>query len=328
MKCFMTGGGGFLGSALAKQLIIRGHQVTCMQRSACPELEALGIRCIRASISDFNAVLQACEGQDVVFHVAAKAGIWGNYQSYHQINVVGTENVIAACKRLDIKKLIYTSSPSVVFDGSDEDGIDESEPYPLYHLSHYSRSKSIAEQAVLRANDQRCATVALRPHLIWGPGDNHLAPRLIAKARAGRLPLLSDKLVDSCYIDNAVHAHLQALDTLAIGSACAGKAYFISNGEPIPMPELINRILAAADVPPVSKRIPSWLAYTAGCLCELVYSTLRIRTEPPITRFVARQLSCSHWFNLDAAKKDLGYKPLVNMDTGMRLLAESLAETA
>ncbi|NRA37988.1 MAG: NAD-dependent epimerase/dehydratase family protein, partial [Planctomycetes bacterium] len=319
MKCLITGGGGFLGSAIAKRLVERGFTVTCLQRSACPELEDLGIHCVQASITDFSALLNAFKEQDVIFHVAAKAGIWGSYDSYYQANVIGTENVIAACKRLGIQKLIYTSSPSVVFDGSDENGIDESEPYPDKHLSYYSQTNAIAEQRILKANDAYCATVSLRPHLIWGPGDNHLLPRLINKAQNGRLPLLGDQLVDSTFIENAVHAHLKAFASLSINASCSGKAYFISNGEPIPMPQLINKLLACAGVTAVEKRISPKFAYMAGFICECIYRLCALNSEPPITRFVARQLSTAHWFNLQAAEHDIGYTPLISFDDGLEL---------
>jgi nucleoside-diphosphate-sugar epimerase len=219
---------------------------------------------------------------------------------------------------------VYTSTPSVTFAGDDQVGIDESTPIAPVFLCHYPATKAHAERMVLEANGPELATVALRPHLIWGPGDPHLVPRVIAQARAGKLRIVGtgESLVDSTYIDNAAHAHLCAIERLAPGAPCAGKAYFISNGEPLPMAELLNRILTAADVPPVTRRVPAALAYAAGAVMECGHRLLRKSGEPRMTRFVARQLATAHWFTLDAARRDLGYAPIVSTDDGMRQLAQ------
>jgi nucleoside-diphosphate-sugar epimerase len=179
---------------------------------------------------------------------------------------------------------------------------------------------------VLEANDDDLSTVALRPHLIWGPGDNHLIPRILARGRAGRLRLIGNRpnLIDTVYIDNAADAHILAADRLEPSAACAGNAYFISNGQPVTLAEITNGILAAAGLPPVTRRISAPLAYALGALAELAYGLLRIRKEPPLTRFLARQLSTAHWFEIGAARRDLGYEPAVSIREGLRRLAESL----
>jgi nucleoside-diphosphate-sugar epimerase len=261
-----------------------------------------------------------------VFHIAAKAGVWGPADEYQRANVTGTENVIQACREFGIRKLIYTSSPSVVYLGVDEAGIDESTPYPDTYLTEYPRTKAIAERMVLTANSPQLATVALRPHLIWGPGDKHLVPRLIVRAKYGRLRRVGDgkNIVDTTYIDNCVDAHLCALDRLAPGAACGGKAYFIANDEPTPLWELIDRILACAGLPPVTKSIPASAAYRLGGLLELIYQLMGSQSEPPMTRFVARQLSTSHWYDLSAAKRDLGYIPRVTIAEVLSRLREWL----
>ena len=326
MQVLVTGGGGFLGQAIVRRLLARGDAVRNLQRSDTPELTVLGAECIRGDIADPQIVRDAAMGCSVVFHVAAKAGIWGRSEDFYRSNVVGTENVLAACQANAVGKLVYTSSPSVVFDGHDEDGIDESTPYPARYLTHYPRTKAMAEQRILAANSPSLATVALRPHLIWGPGDNHLIPRLIQQARSGKLRQIGsgEKLVDTTYIDNAADAHLLASERLEVTSPVAGKAYFISNGEPVPLWSLINRILACADVPPVTRQISTTTAYCAGGLLELIYYITGRQDEPPMTRFVARQLSTAHWFRLDAAKRDFNYVPQVSIDEGLRRLAESL----
>ncbi len=327
MKALVTGGGGFLGSAIVRLLLGRDYNVRTFQRGDYPFLHELGVDVHRGDLADSAAVLNATEDCDVVFHVAAKAGVWGDYDEFYRSNVIGTQNVIDACEKTQISRLIYTSSPSVIFDGSDEENINESVDYPEKYLTNYPRTKALAEQMVLKANQEKLATVALRPHLIWGPGDPHLVPRILDRARAGRLRLVGtrDNLVDSTYIDNAAEAHLLAAENLSTGSTCAGKVYFISNGEPIPMAELINRILAAAQLPPVTKRISPATAYLAGVLFEGIYKLLRITDEPLMTRFVARQLSSAHWFDISAARRDLAYQPRISINEGMQLLAKALA---
>ncbi len=329
MKCLVTGGGGFLGEALVKMLVERRERVRTFQRAKYAGLEAMGVECVQGDIANGKAVKGAVDGMDIVFHVAAKAGVWGRYKDFHTPNVVGTENVIAACKSAGVPRLVFTSSPSVVFDGTDENEITESAPYPKKYLAHYPKTKAIAEKMVLEANSGELATVALRPHLIWGPGDPHLVPRILARARSGRLSMIGKRknLVDSTYIDNAATAHIRGAEHLSATAPCAGKAYFISNGEPVPMAELIRRILAAAGLDPVIPSIHPSIAYAAGTAMELTHKILRWKHEPMLTRFVARQLSTAHWFDLTAAKRDLGYEPLITLDEGMRRLSIALRNT-
>ncbi len=328
MKALVTGGGGFLGLAIVRKLRARGDEVRSFSRSTYPALEELGVESVRGDLADESAVLEAVRGCDIVFHVAGKAGVWGPAESYYRTNVVGTDNVLNACAAASIDRLVYTSTPSVTFAGTDQIGVDESAPYPERYLNEYAHTKSIAERRVLARNGVDLATVALRPHLIWGPGDPHLVPRILERARSGRLRLLGDRpnAVDSVYVDNAADAHILAGDRLAPGSAIAGKAYFITQGEPMPLAELINRILAAGGLPSVERRISPGLAYFLGALMERVYGFLRIQHEPPMTRFVARQLSTAHWFDISAARRDLDYAPAVSLNEGMERLAKSLRE--
>ena len=329
MKALVTGGGGFLGLAIVRQLINRGDRVVSFSRGEYPQLAELGVEQRRGDLSDLNALVDAAKGCDVVFHVAAKAGIWGEFKEYYQANVAGTENVIAACRVHSIDRLVYTGSPSVVFDGSDVEGGDESLPYPSRYEAHYPHSKAIAEKAVLAANSHALATVSLRPHLIWGPGDNHLVPRIVAKGRAGALRRIghSPCLVDTVFVENAAEAHLNAADRLAPGAPPAGKAYFISNGEPIPLWDMVNHILAAAGLPPVTRHVPPSLAYAAGAVCEVVWKTMNLSGEPPMTRFVANELSTSHWFDISAARRDLGYTPRISIEEGLKILRDSFAKS-
>lgn len=327
MTVLVTGGGGFLGGAIIEQLRTRGIDVRSISRGNYPALQAKGVECIQADLADANAVTAAAAGCDAVIHTAAKAGVWGDYQDYFDANVTGTRNVILACKAHGVPKLIYTSTPSVTFAGTDEDGVDESMPYAETFLCHYAATKAQAERDVLGANGGTLSTVALRPHLIWGPGDRHLVPRIIARAKADKLKLVGNgkNRVDATYIDNAVEAHLRALEVLGPEATCAGKAYYISNDEPIAMGALLNRILEAGDLPPVTRSVPPALAYFAGAVLEKIYAALGKKEEPIMTRFVARQLSTAHWFNISSAKRELGYRPAVSMDEGMKRLAEWLA---
>jgi nucleoside-diphosphate-sugar epimerase len=324
MMALVTGGGGFLGGAIVRRLLGRGDSVRSLARNHYPALESLGVEQHQGDVADAGAVLKATAGCDVVFHVAARAGIWGRYNDYYRANVVGTENVLDACRQHGIRRLVYTSSPSVVFNGRDMEGVDESAPYPDHYEAHYPRTKAMAEQMVLRANGPDLATVALRPHLIWGPGDNHLIPRLLARARAGRLRRIGRdvKRIDSVFVDNAADAHLLAADRLAPGSTIAGRAYFISQGEPVPIWDLVNRILHAAGLGPVTRSMPFGVAYAAGWLLEKWYGLLRREEEPPMTRFLARELATAHWFDIGAARRDLGYEPAVSIEEGLRRLEE------
>ncbi|MGI2189302.1 2-alkyl-3-oxoalkanoate reductase [Shewanella oncorhynchi] len=349
---FVTGAGGFLGKTICLRLLAAGIKVTGFARGHYPELEALGVVMLQGDLVNKDLLQQAMQGCDIVFHVASKAGVWGDRDSYFCPNVKGAANVIAACKALKIDKLVYTSTPSVTFAGQDESGIDESTPYATRFLNHYAHSKAIAEKMMLDANQvgdmplenpdvtqvssqvttQATApyalkTVALRPHLIWGPGDPHLVPRVLSRGRLGKLKLVGreDKLVDTIYIDNAAYAHvLAALELCQAKPKCQGKAYFLSNDEPITMAEMINLILACDALPPVTKRVPQSVAYVAGAVLESVHYLLKKQEEPMMTRFVARQLSCSHYFDISAAKRDLGYRALVSINQGMARLKVSL----
>ncbi|MEE8107073.1 MAG: NAD-dependent epimerase/dehydratase family protein [Planctomycetota bacterium] len=323
MKALVTGGGGFLGRAIVDRLLARGDSVRSFSRGAYPELDALGVKTVRGDLGDGAAVREAAAGCDIVFHVAAKAGVWGPAGEYERANVLGTDHVLAACCAHGIQRLVYTSSPSVAFHGEDQEGTDESQDYPDSFLCHYPRTKAIAEKRVLEANGADLATVVLRPHLIWGPGDPHLVPRIVERARAGRLRLLGggNKLVDSVFVDNAADAHLLAADRLAPESPIAGRTYYVTQGEPIPMRELIGRILKAAGLPPETRSVSAGVAYAAGAVLETLFRMVGAKNEPPMTRFVARQLSTAHWFDLAAARSDLGYDPAVSLDEGMERLA-------
>ena len=327
MKVLVTGGGGFLGQAICRQLVARGHAVRSMNRKRYPALDALGVVQHSGDVASMDLVVEAASGVDAIIHSAGRVGAWGRLEDYYETNVRGTDNVLAACELNEIGRLVFTSSPSVVHNGGDLEGVDESVPYATHFSSPYAQTKALAEQRVLAANSAQLATVALRPHFVWGPGDPNLLPRILNRARRGQLRLIGDvaKKIDTVYVDNAAEAHVLALEKLAVGSPIAGKIYFISQGEPVTHEALINSWLKADGFPPETRHVPLGLAQFVGTALETVYRTLGISKEPPLTRFMVEQLSTSHWFNIAAARRDLGYSPRVSMAEGLARLSQYLA---
>lgn len=323
MKALVTGGGGFVGRGITERLLARGDAVVVLARGTYPELEARGARVVRADLTDAAAVATACDGVDVVFHVAARAGIWGSYATFHQPNVEGTRNVLDGMRAHRVARLVYTSSPSVTFDGADAVNADERLPYPARFENAYSATKAQAEQMVLGAAQRgEVAAVALRPHLIWGPGDPHLIPRVVKAARAGRLMQVGDGAneVDITYVDNVVDAHILAGDAVGPDHACNGRAYFVSNGAPVRLWPWINALLERLGVAPVRRRISVNAARRIGAVMETAYRVLRLPGEPRMTRFLAAQLGTSHWYDISALRRDLGYTPQVGLDEGFERL--------
>ena len=325
----VTGGTGCLGRRLVERLLVEGRPLAVLARTPAPDLEARGVRFIRASLDDAAAVSAACAGIETVFHVAAKVGVWGRHRDFFRSNVLGTRALLDGCRIHGVKRLVFTSTPSVVYNGHDLSGADESLPLTTRCPSPYPLTKAIAEREVLAANSPALRTVALRPHLIWGVGDPHLIPRVLDRARAGRLRIIGSgrNRVDMVHIENAVDAHLAAERAL-VGSSAGGKAYFITNGEPLVLWDWINDLLRALGEPPVTKRLSLEAASVVGALCEAMWSVLPLRAEPPMTRFVAAELAKDHWFDLAAARRDLDYVPRVSMAAGTAELGEHLKRSA
>jgi nucleoside-diphosphate-sugar epimerase len=326
MNVLVTGGGGFIGSAIVHELIKKNFNVTSFSRGDYPELRKIGAKTIRGDLSDINSVLKASEQVDIVFHVAAKAGVSGNYKDYYRTNVIGTCNVINACKRNMIKYLVFTGSASVVFDGKDICGKDESLPYPKHYLSYYSKTKALAEQIILQSNSSILRTISLRPHLVYGPGDNHLFPGILRRARSGKLRVIGNgrNLIDVSFIDNVVTAHLNAASALMNDPGIAGKAYFITNDEPVLLWNFLGLMLKMTNNAPISKSVPTTIAYLLSAVSETIHRTLVRNREPLITRFLVKELTCNHWFDISNARKDLNYSPEVSNIEGIRKMAKMI----
>ena len=321
MKVLVTGGGGFLGSAICRQLSDLGHQVVAFQRRSAEHLEPHGIVSVSGDICDRASLSAACRGCDAIVHTAGKAGVWGKATDYQRINVLDTRNVIETCRELAIPWLVHTSSPSIVHSGGDIGGADESLPIASHFNAPYPATKAEAEQMVIAANSDTLKTAALRPHLIWGPGDPHILPRLAAKASGGILALPGpDKIIDTIFVENAALAHVMALQELASAARCAGKAYFVTNNEPLPQGEIISRLLAAIGIDVKIRAVPAGVAKAAGAVLETAWKTFGLRSEPPVTRFSVEQLATAHWFDTSAAERDFGYLPTISIEHGLEIL--------
>lgn len=327
-RVLVTGGGGFVGLAIVRQLAAMGIATSVVGRNSYPAAEQLGAECLVGDIRDREFMDRAVKDHDTVFHVAAKAGVWGEQQDYFSINVIGTENVIAACRQQGVRHLVQTSTPSVVFNGRDIEGGNEAMPYSENPLCHYALTKIIAEKMVLAASSEQLKTTAIRPHLIWGPGDTQIIPRLLQRGREGSLKVVGDghNKVDISFIDNVAHAHILAAANLADSASAAGEAFFISQGEPVVLWQWINDLFASLGISPVERKVSQAAAYRAGWILEKVYTLLRRRQEPKMTRFLAEQLAMSHWFSIAKAQRILSYSPIISTESGMEMLLEWLEQ--
>jgi nucleoside-diphosphate-sugar epimerase len=314
MKALVTGGGGFVGSAICRRLRALGHDVTALGRRPHAALAAEGIRTAVHDIALPEAaagLTGLLAGVECVFHTAAHVKMWGPYEAFARGNIGATENVIAACRAAGVAKLVFTSSPSVVATDHDLRGIDESQPYPQHYRAFYPQTKAAAERAVLAAHGSGLKTIALRPHLIFGPGDTNLVPTVLKRARAGRLVQVGDgtNLVDLTFIDDCVTAHLLTAAALDDHPTVGGRPFFISQGTPVPLWEWIGRVLALHGVPPVRRRISAGTAQMLATIAEAAWRTCGLTSDPPLTRFLAEEMSTDHYFDIGAARRELGFTP-------------------
>ena len=324
MRILVTGGGGFLGTFIIKELLKNSHyMVTNFSRHNYTHLEEMGVPTIKGDLKNPADVERALSsGFDAIFHVAALAGVWGRYQDYLDINYLGTKNLLEAAEAHGIQRFVYTSTPSVVFGKDDLLGVNEEQPYPKEHLTPYAETKTMAEKLVLQRNNGKTfLTCAIRPHLIWGPGDPHLFPRVIQKGKEGKLRVVGDgeNLVDIIYVENAAFAHVLAFEALKPGSRVCGQAYFIGQERPVKLWSFINDILGHMKIEPVMGSIDLQTAYRMGWVLEKIFKVAGIqKPEPPMTRFVALNLGKSHYFSHEKAKRDFGYYPRISIEEGMK----------
>ncbi|HVZ65985.1 MAG TPA: NAD-dependent epimerase/dehydratase family protein [Lacunisphaera sp.] len=324
---FVTGASGFIGGQLVARLLAAGRPVRALSRRPLPELAARGAEVILGDLDNLAALVQGCTGATTVFHVAGRVGVWGPAREFFHVNVEGTSNVIVACRAARVPRLVYTSSPSVVYRDGDLSGVDESAPLCTVAPCAYPTSKAAAERLVQAAHGEDLATISLRPHLVWGPGDQNVVPRVLALARRGRLKIIGSgrNRVDVTHIANVVDAHLLAEQALVdSGAPAGGKAYFITNGEPVVLWDWINQLLRGVGVPEITSHVPLGAAYAAGGVMEALWRVLPLKGEPPMTRFVAKEMATEHWFDISAARRDLGYIPRITMAAGTKELITHL----
>ena len=328
MNILVTGGGGFIGMALIRRLISLGHKVTSFSRREYPLHWALGIKSIQGDITNHTHVEEACKGKDLIFHIAARVGISGSYDEFYSTNVTGTETLINECLKAEVSGLVFTSTSSVVFDGSNQEGIDEVYPYPSKQISHYASTKAIAEKLILDANSESLKTIALRPYLVWGPYDTHLIPGILRRAATGRLRMIdhNEYRIDTTYIDNLIDAQILAADAIESKSEACGEAIFITNGEPVWVWEFINSVLQMAGYKPVQKRISERRAFTIARSAEFWNKVFRIKKEPFLTYSTVKELCTHHWFDISKARQMLGYSPGVSHAEGLKILGEYLGK--
>lgn len=328
MKVLVTGASGMLGAAVARTLADRGDDVTVMQRRSA----GLGLREVLGDVADAEVVRRAVTGQDAVVHLAARVNVTGAWAEFERANIGGTSSVVAGCLAEDVSRLVHVSTPSVAHLGSSLVGVPAGPADSIRARGNYARSKAIAEQIALAAAGD-LAVVAIRPHLVWGPGDTQLVGRLVQRAKTGRLPIIGSgaALVDTTYVSNAADALVAALDRCDLVS---GRALVVSNGEPRPVAELLADICLAAGVAPPSRHIPPALASAVGSIAEVIWSSplvgdrsARVSQDPPITRFVAEQLSTAHWFDQRETRSALGWTPRLTLDEGLVELARWYADS-
>jgi len=321
----VTGASGFVGGAVCSLLHERGYSVRGTGRKERPVRLPPDVGYRQADLTDRAAVAALCEGVTAVIHTAAKAGVWGPELEYRRANVDATANLLDAARESGVECFVFTSTPSVVFSGKPIRNGDETMAYGKDFPRTYPATKAEAEQTVLAAHEDAFRTLALRPHLIWGPGDPHLFPRVFERADAGRLRIVGDgrNRVDLTYIDNVASGHLAALEALAAGRG-GGRAYFLTQDEPVALWPFINELLERTGRPVLTRKVPLGVAIAAGSIAERVWKTLRLKGEPPMTRFVAKELGTDHWFSSRAARDELGYQPTVSVAEGMDRTLERL----
>ena len=366
MRALVTGGGGFLGRYLVKRLVADGIEPISFSRRSHKELADLGVEQRQGNLDSFDDVDKAIRDVDAVFHVAAFPSVVMDPTPSYRTNLLGTRNVVAACLKNRVRRLVYTSTQCVANTVESQEGIDESTPYAPRFLCWYQMTKAVSEQIVRAANyapwtddydfggldfspsnfrrldpkikiaptrrdparEDALMTVALRPHLIWGPGDRHLVTRMLERSRSRRLVRVGDgkNMIATIYVDNCADAHKLAFDALVPGSSVPGSVYYIAQEKPINCWRWIDDLLALVHEPPVRSSISFESAWRRGAILEKIYSLFRLKGEPVMTRFLATQLAKSYWFDTTRAKNELGFVPKISTEEGMRRLGDFVEE--
>lgn len=317
MRVLVTGASGLLGGAVARLLLERGHRVRTFQRRPAgigSAEDSMG------SLTDPAAVRRAVDGMEGVIHLAAKVSFAGAEEDFRQVNVEGTRTLLAASRAAGVRDFVFVSSPSVAHFGSSIVGAGAGAAVPELARGNYARTKAAAELLALAADGPDFRVTAVRPHIVWGPGDTQLVERVLTRAHAHRLPLLGHgaALIDTTYVDNAAAAIVAALDRM---DHAHGQALVVTNGEPRPVGELISQICTACGAPAPRLRVPGWLARGAGAAVEMLWTMRPGQDEPPMTRFLAEQLSTAHWFDQQETRRVLDWEPAVSLDEGLERLA-------
>ena len=326
MRVLMTGGSGLLGQTTIRALASAGHDVIALQRQRSSEVAC---EQVLADVCDAHAVAGAAEGCEVVIHGAARVGVVGPREEFRRVNVGGTKAVVAACREAGVERLVFISSPSVGYESVATVGAGASAPITVRRdRSWYSESKAEAELVALSANNPSLAVTVVRPHAIWGPGDTQLIGRIVERARSGRLFIVGGgtALIDTTYVDNAATALVVAAEQSVFGGKLAGRAFVVSNGEPLPVRVLLERICKAAGVPPPRRDVPLTVAQGLASVAERLWARSRPGVEPPATRFLVDQLTLAHWFDPRPFREATGWRPAVSMAEGMRRLADWYGE--
>lgn len=316
-RILVTGATSMIGRAVVERFIARGDDVSTLQRSPSD----LGVHEFNGSVIDAKVVDEAVAGQDTIIHLAAKVDLVGDWEDFVSINVEGTSTVLAAAREAGVKRFVYVSSPSVAHGGESIVGEGAAPADPDTTRGNYATSKAMAEQIALAASSDDMSVVAIRPHLVIGPGDTQLVERILDRARQGRLPLIGSglALIDTTWVDNAADALIAAGDR---ADDLGGRAFVVSNGEPRTVHELFARITTAAGIDWSDRSVPKAVAVAGGRLVEQVWDRTHREDDPPMTAFGAEQLSTAHWFDQRETRDALGWAPTVSLAEGFARLAE------
>jgi nucleoside-diphosphate-sugar epimerase len=323
-RVLLTGATGFVGTALSSRLLELGAHVVCVSRTQ-RESQHARVEWFNGDVEDTDAMLRATRGVDAVFHVGGMVGHYGLRASYLRANVLGTQNILAGARKNGVRSLVFTSTPSVIADGTPHFDVDETHPYSRRYQSPYSESKALAEQDVLRANGPDLGTVAIRPHMIWGPGPSHWVGGVRKLSRKGMLYQMGKgtNRVGMTYMDDCVAAHIAALHALESDKAVGGRAFFIHGGSPVSLWQWVRDLTAALSLPSIRGTLPTGLMKVAAGVCDGLVVASRGSLHFPISRYLMTEMTTDHYSCIDAARKNLGYEPKISVAGGLARLAEA-----